>query len=189
MLIIEELNGIKMHLLSEDTLFSPKHIDNGTKALLSCLSVKPDDKVLDLCCGYGVIGIYIYLAFHVKDVFMCDINPIAIKCAKQNLNLNNILNVKIFESDLFNNFQDSNFSYIICNPPYHSDFSVAKRIIEISFKRLIIGGKLVLVTKRLKWYSNKLKTVFGGTYIYEIDGYYVFIAEKRKPFWNKKKTK
>ena len=36
-----------------------------------------------------------------------------------------------------------------------------------------------MVTKRLDWYKNKLTSVFGGVKVHEINGYYVFVAEKR----------
>lgn len=45
---------------------------------------------------------------------------------------------------------------------------------------MALGGKLVMVTKRLDWYKNKLISVFGGVTIHEIDGYFVFVAEKRE---------
>jgi 16S rRNA (guanine1207-N2)-methyltransferase len=38
---------------------------------------------------------------------------------------------------------------------------------------------MVMVTKRKDWYKNKLTSVFGGVQIIEVNGYYVFIAEKR----------
>ncbi|HKL99509.1 MAG TPA: methyltransferase, partial [Mobilitalea sp.] len=47
------------------------------------------------------------------------------------------------------------------------------------YKKLIIGGKMLMVTKRKDWYKNKLTTVFGGVKVIETNGYYVFIAEKR----------
>ena len=36
-----------------------------------------------------------------------------------------------------------------------------------------------MVTKRRQWYRNKLIAIFGGVRIREIDGYYVFEAQKR----------
>ena len=68
---------------------------------------------------------------------------------------------------------------ILSNPPYHTDFAVAKGFIEDGFKKLLVGGKMVMVTKRLDWYRNKLSSVFGGVTVKEKDGYYVFLAEKR----------
>ena len=44
-----------------------------------------------------------------------------------------------------------------------------------------------MVTKRLDWYKNKLISVFGGVKIHRIDGYYVFVAEKRSTAMNKKR--
>ena len=38
----------------------------------------------------------------------------------------------------------------------------------------------MMVTKRLPWYRNKMTSVFGGVKVYEQEGYYVFVAEKRK---------
>ena len=65
------------------------------------------------------------------------------------------------------------------SPPYHANFSVPKHFIEGGFKKLAFGGKLVMVTKRLDWYKNKLTSIFGGVKIHEINGYFVFVAEKR----------
>ena len=36
-----------------------------------------------------------------------------------------------------------------------------------------------MVTKRLDWYKNKLTSVFGGVKVQEVNGYYVFVSEKR----------
>ena len=42
-------------------------------------------------------------------------------------------------------------------------------------------------SKRLDWYKNKLISVFGGVKIHKINGYYVFVAEKRKQEIKEKK--
>ena len=38
---------------------------------------------------------------------------------------------------------------------------------------------MVMVTKRLDWYKNKLTAIFGGVRVSRVDGYYVLTAEKR----------
>ncbi len=43
-----------------------------------------------------------------------------------------------------------------------------------------MSQKIQMVTKRLDWYKNKLNSTFGGVKVFTIDGYYVFIAEKRQ---------
>ena len=47
-----------------------------------------------------------------------------------------------------------------------------------------------MVTKRRKWYENKIRSVFGYVKVTEVDDYYVFYAEKRaKKLLVKKKEK
>ena len=117
---------------------------------------------------------------------MCDISEQAIACAAQNAVLNGVENINIVLSDGYENIEENDFTIILSNPPYHADFSVPKKFIEIGFKKLAVGGKLVMVTKRLDWYKNKLTSVFGGVKVREINGYYVFVAEKRSQTIKKK---
>lgn len=64
----------------------------------------------------------------------------------------------------------------------HTDFSVAKRFITEGYRHLEQGVRMMIVTKRKKWYQKKFIAVFGGVKIQEIDGYYVFFAEKRERY-------
>lgn len=187
----EELNGNFFEFYTEDMLFSPKHIDKGTRLILGELSLKEDDKVLDLGCGYGVIGIYCAKIISPQNVFMCDVSSRAICCAKKNIDVNNVKGVNIVLSDGLNSIKDNDFTIIVSNPPYHTDFSVAKRFIEDSFYRLRPNGKIYLVTKRKDWYKNKLISVFGGVKVLEKDGYYIFCSEKRseRPCYKSKRKK
>lgn len=185
----EELNGNFFEFYTKEMLFSPKHIDKGTRLLLEELSLKKDDKVLDIGCGYGVIGIYCAKIIPPQNVFMCDISSHAICCAKKNIVVNNVKDVNVVLSDGLNKIKDNDFTIIISNPPYHTDFSVAKHFIEDSFYKLRLEGKIYLVTKRKDWYKNKLISVFGGVKILEKDGYYIFCSEKRsnKPCYKSKR--
>ena len=46
-----------------------------------------------------------------------------------------------------------------------------------------------MVTKRLDWYKNKLISIFGGVKIHKVNGYYIFVAEKRNtPIKKKEKS-
>jgi 16S rRNA (guanine1207-N2)-methyltransferase len=66
---------------------------------------------------------------------------------------------------------------------------VPKAFIEKGFKQLRIGGKIIMVVKRLDWYRNKLATVFGGARVVEDDGYYILTAEKKGKITSKQKEK
>ncbi|MCL2108165.1 MAG: methyltransferase [Oscillospiraceae bacterium] len=178
----ETINGVELTFETAETLFSPNSVDKGTLAMVAMLSVADfaqGDKVLDLGCGYGVVGIYSAKLTGAQNVFMSDVEPLCVELSRKNAELNNVGNVTVIRSDGFSNIGEKDFALILSNPPYHSDFSTPKQFIEKGFNRLKIGGKMLMVTKRRDWYKNKFISVFGGVKIEEIDGYCVFCAERR----------
>ena len=73
-------------------------------------------KILDLGTGSGCIGLTLKHLDNKYDVTLSDLSPYALEVASQNSkNLN--LDVKIIESDLFQNINDK-YDLIISNPPY-----------------------------------------------------------------------
>lgn len=161
-------------------VFSPNAIDEGTSLLLSLVKFDNTDKVLDLGCGYGVMGIFAAKLLSPPQVHMIDDDPQAIRLAAENAALNGVAGVHITLSDGFKALRETGFSKILCNPPYHADFSVAKHFIEKGFNQLAIGGELWMVTKREKWYRNKLTSVFGGVRIVAAQSYFIFQSIKRQ---------
>jgi 16S rRNA (guanine1207-N2)-methyltransferase len=173
------INNIEITFKTAPELFSPNGADLGTLAMLSVAEFKSGDKVLDLGCGYGICGVYAAKLVGAENVFMSDISVQAVKIAQENTLINGLFSVNIIHSDGFSNISETGFTKILSNPPYHTDFNTAKHFIEKGFNRMTIGGKMYMVTKRRDWYKNKLISVFGGVLIDEINGYFIFTAEKR----------
>jgi len=171
------------------TLFSPNQIDKGTLVMLEVINFSHEDKVLDLGCGYGVVGIVAAKHTSPKNVYMSDNNKQAIKYAKKNIALNKLSDINVIESNAYENINTASFTIIASNPPYHADFSVPKLFIKKGFNRLAIGGKFFMVTKRKDWYKNKFIAIFGGVRIHEKDGYFVFEAQKRSQRYIRKSSK
>lgn len=174
-----EILGQQVSLETRPGLFSPEHVDRGTLAMLSHVKIASGMRIMDLGCGCGVVGIVAAKIAGEENVFMSDADPMAVETARRNAERNGVSGVHICVSDGFQSVDASGFDLILSNPPYQTDFSVAKGFIEKGFNRLKIGGKLYMVTKRRAWYKNKMISVFGGVEIRETDGYYVFIAERR----------
>jgi len=143
-------------------------------------------KCLDLGCGCGIVGIYLAKTCGEGGIFACDIDPNAVNATLKNAAENGV-SFPVFASDGVKSVPEAGFDLILSNPPYQSDFAVAKSFIEKGFNRLKIGGSMFMVTKRRQWYENKLKSVFGGCKVYEIDGYFVFEANKRCAEYAKRK--
>lgn len=178
-MITETINSIQLSFETANTVFSPNCIDKGTLAMVTSVDFSPDDKLLDLGCGYGVVGIYAAKLIGDQNIVMSDNDNKCIELSRLNAKMNSVDGVSTVLSDGFNSITDNNFTLILSNPPYHTDFSVPKRFIEKGFNRLKIGGKMYMVTKRKDWYKNKLIAIFGGVKVIEVDDYYVFCSEKR----------
>ena len=174
-----EIKGVALSLETAAGLFSPRQADRGTLAMLSQADLAPGAKVLDLGCGCGLVGLLAAKLCGEENVVMCDIDPLAEDVARKNALRNGVGGVKIVLSDGFRALDDAGFDLILSNPPYQSDFSVAKGFIEKGFNRLKLGGRMMMVTKRRQWYRNKLAAVFGGVKVREVDGYFVFEAQRR----------
>jgi len=178
-MICARLNHVELEFETGPRLFSPLHPDRGTMALLSTITFDAEDKVLDLGCGYGLVGIYAAKLIGGSRVWMSDNDPLALEFARRNLVRNGVLEANVVLSDGFHDLKEADFTNIIFNPPYHADFSVPKHFIEKGFNRLVIGGEMHLVTKRKTWYANKLTNIFGGCKVRAIDSYFVLQATKK----------
>jgi len=187
MIIKGNIKGFALTFETSEKCFSPRRIDRGTLAMLSCVDFFEGQKVLDLGCGYGVVGIIAAKMTGAEHVYMVDVDREALHLAMKNARRNGVEGVHILESDGLDALNETNFDLILSNPPYHTDFSVPKKFIEKGFNRLKIGGRMLMVTKRREWYKNKFISIFGGVWIHEVDGYYVFEAERRQRDYAKQK--
>ena len=171
--------GNSLTFQTRPDVFSPRWADRGTLAMLNRVELTPADRVLDLGCGYGLVGIAAAKVIGQDRVTMVDNDPHAVELAKANACANGVPGIRIECGDGLAAVPDAEFSLILCNPPFHEGFSTPKRFIDEGFRRLTVGGKMVMVVKRLTWYRNRLAAVFGGVRVMEDEGYYVLMADKR----------
>ena len=80
-MIERTINGIDLKMHTESSLFSPNDIDKGTIAMLSKIQFHSGQKILDLGCGYGVVGIYAAHFSGAENVTMADCDPVAVEMA------------------------------------------------------------------------------------------------------------
>ena len=97
-------------------MFAPLWMDSSLFAAVIGKEIKPDEFVLDLGTGSGIQGIT--AAKQGARVVSVDINPEALKCAKENA-VKHVVSDKIEfrQSDLFASVPEK-FDVILFNPPF-----------------------------------------------------------------------
>lgn len=168
---------IERDLVSLPGNFSPRGLDAGTRAMLEELRVPKGARVLDLACGYGVVGIIATL-LGAGEVQYIDDDLAAITACRHNLNLVGLEGSPV-HSHLPNDVSGK-FDCILTNPPYHTDYGVARSFLEFAARRLNPGGWLHVVVKKPDWYRNKLHSLFGGVRAVQSSGYHVLSAQQRQ---------
>lgn len=176
--------GIEFELYAAGGVFSAKKLDIGTRLLIESAKVRKGWKVLDVGCGYGVVGIAIKKKNPSAEVVMSDVNERAVRLAEMNIALHK-LEAKAVQSDIFSNplLDSMRFDTILLNPPQTAGKQVCFSMIEQSREHLVKGGLLQLVARSQKGgkhLSKKMEEVFGNVRdTAKKSGYRVYESEKK----------
>lgn len=100
-------------------------------------------KVLDLCTGSGAIAVSIAKYSKNTKVIASDISKKALEVANKNVINNNVQNVKLLQSDMFENLKNYKFDFIVSNPPYIESNTIKNLSKEVKNepKLALDGGK------------------------------------------------
>ena len=146
-------------------VFSYDHLDEGTQMLINMLQIQPDTKVLDVGCGYGIIGLFAAVQ-GAALVHLIDNNLLAVAASRENLALNHILTADVFAGNILDPIVPNMYDLILTNPPFHTghtvDYHIAHAMISQSFQALNPGGKIIIVSNRFIRYDRLVKEVFGN---------------------------
>ncbi len=156
------VNDVALKFNTDHGVFSKDSFDRGTQVLLKYLVVKDAFiSVLDLGCGYGVVGIYLNKAYNFS-VDMVDINKRAINLAKSNVELNKAT-ANVFISNGFDNIENK-YDLIITNPPIRAGKEVIYRFFEDAKEYLNEDGEFYLVINKKHGANSalvKLRTIYS----------------------------
>lgn len=167
--------GHHFSFYTDNGVFCKDYLDFGTRMLLENLPFSElGESVLDVGCGYGVIGIVISKIVGCS-VDMIDVNLRAIHLAKMNAKENEIDNVHIFESNCYQNVEKK-YTSIITNPPIRAGKKIVYEILFGAKDHLLEDGKLFLVIRKdqgAKSLINDLQKLYNVEVLKRDKGFFV----------------
>ena len=181
-----EFRSVYLHIFDETLeftsdlgVFSKDKVDYGSKLLIETFlkEEKNYESVLDLGCGYGVIGLTV-AKYKGVSVTLADVNKRALHLTS--INAKNLkLNVSIVESDIYSNI-DGCFDVILTNPPIRAGKSVITKFIMDASKHLNNNGTLYVVMRKdqgAKSMMETMKSIYNVNILEKSKGFYIIKAK------------
>ena len=160
---------------TDSGVFSRTELDRGTEVLLDTLPETLSGDVLDMGCGYGVIGVAIGKNWPACRITMADINQRACGLAAENARRSGVQAV-VLESDGYEKILGRKYDWILQNPPIRAGKTVIYQMFADAAKCLKTGGELWLVIRKQQGAPSAityLKTLYQT----------VEAVEKKSGFW------
>lgn len=161
----ETLRGRTFTFVSDAGVFSASRVDPGTRLLIESVELPEEGHILDLGCGYGVLGIVCAACAPRARVTMVDVNERAVELARRNAALNGVPHVEVLVGDGFTPVAGRRFHLIVTNPPWRLGKEFVGAWLEQARRHLYPGGRLALVVRTKQgarsWY-RRLEDLYGS---------------------------
>lgn len=175
------LLGLGLAFKTRPGVFSKHRVDPGTQLLVETVEVGPNDVVLDLGCGYGLVGISLAKKMAGVKVILVDANIRAVRLAQENIKFNRVVRAEVRLSDGLEAVRGERFDLIVSNPPASAGLEILEEFAREGKRCLKPGGRIYFVTQeRLKPTVERLfHQVFGNWELVKRSrGYIISLAKK-----------
>lgn len=147
MQVQHEYRGHTFTFQTDSGVFSRTEIDRGSRALLSAMPETITGDVLDMGCGYGVLGISLQKCNPECRLTMADINTRALALAKDNAAANGVT-AEVVQSNGFSALTGKRFDFVVTNPPIRAGKQVIYAMFSDAAGALRENGVLMLVIRK-----------------------------------------
>ncbi|MBX3443079.1 MAG: methyltransferase [Planctomyces sp.] len=171
--------GRLVQAVSRPGVFSHRELDLGARALLEACDVAPGERVLDIGCGSGTVGLA--LSLRQPDVVLhgIDSNIRAVECLQAGAALNKLVEATVEHTAEGRIAQPGTFDLAVGNPPYFSQYRIAEIFVQAARTALKPGGRVAMVTKKPEWFEARLGQLFDGVETQTRRSYSIVSARQR----------
>lgn len=168
-----------LHLFSLPGVFSYDRVDAASRLLMGQIQVSAADRVLDIGCGYGLLGL-VAARLGAAQVDLVDVNLLAVAAAQQNIDHLGLSNARALPGDVLSAVKGQTYTQVFTNPPFHAgkgvDYQIAAAFIHQSWAALEPGGELLLVANRFIRYESLMEGLFPQINLAAQDNRYRILA-------------
>jgi 16S rRNA (guanine1207-N2)-methyltransferase len=158
------LAGESFRIASLPGVFSHDRLDEGTAYLLANLHLRPGERVLDIGCGWGAIGLAAARQ-GAAAVDLIDVSLPAVAAATRNIEAAGLANARALPSDALDAVAGERYDLIVTNPPFHAgkavDHDAALAFIAGARALLAPRGRLIVVANAFIRYERAMQELYG----------------------------
>lgn len=144
--ITYDFAGQKFSFAIANNLFSTFDIDHGTDVLIRAIKSNNPKNILDIGCGYGVLGIILAKVNPQAEVVMVDRDLLAIRYTNYNIAKNNVTNAVAIGSVGIEAVKEKTFDLIVSNIPAKiGDEAITEEFILAPYSLLSPAGEYWIV--------------------------------------------
>lgn len=158
-----EARGRVVSVACRPGVFSWDSLDPASALMLENCVPRPENRLLDLGCGAGVVASLLLAGGEVATATLTDSDALALEAAGETLALNG-LTAAIEASDAGDELPGKSFDLILCNPPFHKGFSTEhgtlNRMIEQGRRLLAARGRFFIVGPHTLALGGRLDPIF-----------------------------
>jgi 16S rRNA (guanine1207-N2)-methyltransferase len=167
-------------VVTKPGIFAWNRLTPGTRLLVEELETDEADTVLDLGCGYGIVGLATAQMAPQGKVYLVDSNVVAVEAARRTLSLNDIANAEVRLSDIASAVRDVVFDVVASHLPRGK--VLAHQFIADAAAVLKPGGRFYLAGHKragIKPFVAYAQDVFGNGQVLAFKkGYRVAVCVK-----------